>query len=373
MSLPVWTKEIIHPILNKPINEYNITCPLHYFSYIRFKEVLTENGYVFISSEDIYLNRDCMEFVYIDLSGSKQNYLLEVYTTLSFDEFETLYKKAIVQEFKNKYILVDGLSCNVQDKFICEDFDNIIDTIPPDVVSLLEKSLWNYEEICNRYSSHSIANTLGMLIYGAPGVGKTYALRSYLNKLITQRNFTVVQIYQDCLDNTNMSVLLRNCNMLFPCILFIEDIDIKYKDRVDNTSSLAGDLLETFDGLSRVENVILIATSNHYDSIEKALLRPGRIDYMIEVEKPSNKIKSNALNKYIDNVEFEVTEDLKEYLIQNSDSLAELNGAFQHIVRSYITEGFIPDTAEIGDTLSKWKDTMYRSSFDSNNRKVGLV
>ncbi len=373
MSLQDWIKQIIHPILNKPINEYNITCPLHFLSYIRFKEILIENGYVYISSEDIYVNRDSMEFVYIDLSESKKNYLLEVHTTLSLDKFESLYEKALIREFKNKYVLIEGLSCKVSKSLESEDYDDIKETIPDRLTSVLETSLWNYKELCKKYTNYNMSNTLGILIYGAPGVGKTYALRSYLKKLLNQRNFTIVQIYQDCLDYINMSVLLESCKKLFPCILFIEDMDIKYKDRTDSISSLAGGLLETFDGLSRVENVVFIATSNHYDAIEKALLRPGRIDYMIKIDAPSIELKSQALSKYLEKIDFDIPQNIQDYLINNSNTLAELNGEFQHIIRSYISDGTIPKLDEIESMLSQWKDTMSSGAFSSDSRKIGLV
>jgi len=373
MILPYGIKEIVCPMLNKTLNEYNITCPLHYFSYPRFKNVLLEKGYEFINSEDIFINKESMDLIHISLESGKTKYLLEVATTLTFEKLKAVYEEPIIKEFKNKYVLVEGLSYKVNEKLKTEDFDQIKSSIPENLLTVLEKSLWNYEDYCSKYSNYNISNTLGILVYGAPGVGKTYALRSYLNKLMIERNFTIVQVYQDCLDNINMSVMLESCSKLFPCILFIEDIDIKYKDRFENSPSLAGQLLETFEGLSRAEKVVLIATSNSYDTIEKALLRPGRIDYVIKIDKPTYDLKLNILSQYLENIDFKLPKNLKDCLLYNAETLAELNGGYQHIIRSYISDGNLPPAEEVKSMISKWKDTRNDGNFSSKERPVGLV
>ncbi|MGB7293620.1 MAG: AAA family ATPase [Thermodesulfobacteriota bacterium] len=326
-----------------------------------------------IGDENILVNRDRQDFVYIDAEGDKHRYLLEVFTTLKFEEIEGFFAKAIEQEFKNKYVLIQGLSCKVLERFNTPDFDEIKPSVPSNVLSVLEKSLWNYEEFCSKHSKYRFSNTLGILIYGQPGIGKTFVLRSYLNKLLLERNFTIVQVYQNALRHLNISVLLDSCKYLFPCILFIEDIDIQFKDRSEFASSLASQILETFEGLSQVRDVVLIATSNNVNVVEKAMLRPGRIDYLLDMDKPSRNVKESVLLKYTSELDFSFPEHLIDTMVNSVDTFAELNGAYQHVIRSYLSTAEFPSPDEIATMARRWRETRFSGLPEIKERKVGLV
>jgi ATPase family associated with various cellular activities (AAA) len=373
MRLPYDLKSLLCPLLEKPAYEYNISCPLHFVTFSNFKQTLKESGYRMIGDENILFNRDGQDFVYIDGEGDKHRYLVEVFTTLSFEEIEGFFAKAIKQEFKNKYVLIQGVSCKVFEKFNTPDFDEIKPNVPSDVLSVLEGSLWNYEEFCSKYSKYRFSNTLGILLYGQPGIGKTFVLRSYLNKLVLERNFTIVQLYQNALRNLNISVLLDSCKYLFPCILFIEDIDIQFKDRNEVSSSLASQILETFEGLSQAKEVVLIATSNNVNVVEKAMLRPGRIDYLLDMDKPSRNVKESVLLKYISELDISFPEHLIDTMVNNVDTFAELNGAYQHVIRSYLSTGEFPSPEEIATMSRTWKETRITGLPETKVRKVGLV
>jgi SpoVK/Ycf46/Vps4 family AAA+-type ATPase len=168
-------------------------------------------------------------------------------------------------------------------------------------------------------------------------------------------------------------VLLNSCKALFPCILFLEDIDIKFKDREERVGSLAGFLLETFEGLSQAEKIVLIATSNNVDVIEKALLRPGRIDYPIEIKKPSKSAKELVLSKYLDGLDFNLPLYLKETLINSVDTFAELKGAFQHVLRTYVSAGDFPPVEEVTKMIRIWKEAKVVGVSGERERKIGIV
>jgi hypothetical protein len=99
-----------------------------------------------ICDENILFNRDRQDFVYIDAEGDKYRYLLEVFTTLNFEKIEGFFAKEIKQEFKNKYLLIQGLSCKVFERLNTPDFGEVRSSVPSNVLSVLEKSFWNYEE-----------------------------------------------------------------------------------------------------------------------------------------------------------------------------------------------------------------------------------
>jgi len=270
-------KEFSSPLLEKPLKEYSICCPLHFFAFESFKETLLKNGYEIVHPEGIYFHRVSRDLIYPEIERHEPPYAIYALTTLDFKDLENFFFNSFIEVFKNRYVLIEGTKAiRIQDSLSSPYFDQIKHTLPETIVSILENSLWNFEEFCKRFSRNNLSPTLGILLYGPPGVGKTFVLRSYFNKLLQEKGFTIVQIYQGCLEYINMSVLLSSCKALFSCVLFLEDIDIKFKDREERMGTLAGFLLETFEGLSQAENVVLVATSNNVEVIEKALLRPGR-------------------------------------------------------------------------------------------------
>jgi SpoVK/Ycf46/Vps4 family AAA+-type ATPase len=168
-------------------------------------------------------------------------------------------------------------------------------------------------------------------------------------------------------------VLLDSCKYLFPCILFIEDIDIQFKDRNDFASSLASQILETFEGLSQAKDVVLIATSSNVNVVEKAMLRPGRIDYLLDMDKPSRNVKESVLSIYISELDFSLPEDLLDTMVNSVDTYAELNGAYQHVIRSYLSTGEFPSPEEIEVMARTWKETRITGLPEIKERKVALA
>ena len=363
-------REFISPFLDKQIEEYNTCCPLKYFAISRFNEVLRMIGYELVHPEGIYYLRGNKEFIYIQ--KDEHSFTLQIFTTLEYPEVEDIFLEAFNQEYKNRYVLIRGLSRKIETSIKAPSFDKIKHTLSQTVVSVLESRLWNYHEFCNRFAGKDFSNTLGILLYAPPGFGKSFILRSFLNMMILEKGFTVVQIYQRTISKLNLSQLLDSCESLFPCVLFIEDIDLKFKDRHFG-ESIAGDLLETFEGLYQAENVVLIATSNSVDIIDKALIRPGRFDYLIEIEKPTKKAKELALSKFVEDVDFEIPGTLFEKLVEESETFAELKGAFQHVVVNYLSRAEFPSTEEIKQLTTKWKDTRTNGISRTDQRKVGLI
>ncbi|MCC6713540.1 MAG: AAA family ATPase [Candidatus Dadabacteria bacterium] len=366
-------KEYISPFLDRQIEEYNICCPLHYFAIVKLNEILLRHGYEIVHPEGMYFLRSRKEFVYIIRDDN--SFTLQVFTTLEYSELEELFVEAFNVEYKNKYVLIQGLSRKIKTGFNAPDFEKIKHTLSQSVVSILENRLWNYKEFCAAYAVKGLSTTLGILLYAPPGFGKTFILRSFLNKLILEKDFTVVQVYQRTISKLSLTQLLDSCKFLFPCVLFIEDIDLRFKDRHEANfgESVAGDLLETFEGMHQVENVVLIATSNSVDVIEKALLRPGRFDYLLEIEKPSRHAKELALSNLIEGVDVEIPGELAERLIEESETFAELKGAFQHVVMKFLSTAEFPHFEEISQLTNRWKETRANGISIMDHRKLGLI
>jgi len=66
-------------------------------------------------------------------------------------------------------------------------------------------------------------------------------------------------------------------------------------------------------------------------------------------------------------------DDLKNLIIDSVDTIAELNGAYQHIVRYYLSEGEFPDNLEVKEMTSKWASARENGISNYGDKKVGLV
>jgi ATP-dependent Zn protease len=170
------------------------------------------------------------------------------------------------------------------------------------------------------YEKHGIPYNLGILLYGEPGCGKTRFIKQILN--YTQRHGIDIKLH-DMFDLTKLKTIIFNdeiCdNYIIPQdkrIIIFEDIDafgdmIKERDqkknndnkkkseevivlenrtpidKIKNNNNNLSYLLNIFDGLNECTGRIIIMTTNKIDDLDKALIRPGRIDIKIEFNKCS--------------------------------------------------------------------------------------
>lgn len=289
--------EFVGPIAGKPILEYCISCPLYFFAKSSFNKILINHGYEMVHPEGIYYLRSESEVIYYEKSKAGP-YKLDFYSTLEQKQLEELFSDAIKKEYKNKYVLIRGSAIKSQKDLKSPEFDIIKKTLANKIVSILENSIYDFEKFCSNYSITHLSNTLGILLYAPPGYGKSFILRSFLKKVLNERGFTIIQLHQNAIVNVNLSQLLDSCKILFPCILFIEDMDLIFYDRKLGISS-TGEILETLEGLYQAENVVILATSNNVDEMDKALLRPGRFDYLLEIEAPSKDAKHLVVLEYL--------------------------------------------------------------------------
>lgn len=137
------------------------------------------------------------------------------------------------------------------------------------------------------YADRGVPYRRGYLLHGRPGTGKSslsFAAAGHFNLDIYVLNLANVS------DDTLQELLAK---LPARCIILLEDIDVieTAKSRVDRTGSnrqptadnvtLSG-LLNALDGVVSEEGRVLIMTTNHINQIDKAVLRPGRVDKMIE-------------------------------------------------------------------------------------------
>ncbi len=174
------------------------------------------------------------------------------------------------------------------------------------------------------FKEHQLRPPKGVLLYGPPGCGKTLiakAVAASLAKKVAER--TGVELEKSYFLNIKGPELLnkyvgeteRHIRVIFqrarekatdgtPVVVFFDEMDSLFRTRGSGVSSdvettIVPQLLSEIDGVERLENVIVIGASNREDMIDPAILRPGRLDVKIKIERPDAESARDIFSKYL--------------------------------------------------------------------------
>jgi proteasome-associated ATPase len=173
------------------------------------------------------------------------------------------------------------------------------------------------------YKEHHLAPPKGVLLYGPPGCGKTMIAKAVANNLaarISEKRGEKVKgfflsIKGPELLNKYVGETERKIREIFvkarekaaedvPVVIFFDEMDALFRTRGSGISSdvettIVPQLLAELDGVEAVKNVIVIGASNRQDLIDPAILRPGRLDVKIKIERPDKLAAVDIFNKYM--------------------------------------------------------------------------
>ena len=173
------------------------------------------------------------------------------------------------------------------------------------------------------YKEHHLAPPKGVLLYGPPGCGKTMIAKAVANNLaarISEKRGEKVKGYFLSIKgpellNKYVGETERKIREIFvkarekaaedvPVVIFFDEMDALFRTRGSGISSdvettIVPQLLAELDGVEAVKNVIVIGASNRQDLIDPAILRPGRLDVKIKIERPDKSAAVDIFNKYL--------------------------------------------------------------------------
>ncbi len=155
----------------------------------------------------------------------------------------------------------------------------------------------------------------GVLLVGPPGTGKTLLARAVAGEAgvpffrISGSDFVEMFVGVGA---SRVRDLFKQAREKAPCIVFIDEIDALGKSRVngfgggnDEREQTLNQLLVEMDGFDNENGLILLAATNRADILDPALLRPGRFDRQVPVEKPDVKGREDILRIHAKNVKLE--------------------------------------------------------------------
>jgi proteasome-associated ATPase len=200
------------------------------------------------------------------------------------------------------------------------------------------------------FREHQLRPPKGVLLYGPPGCGKTLIAKAVANSLAKkvaeatgqgEGKSYFLNIKGPELLNKYVGETERHIRLVFqrarekasegtPVIVFFDEMDSLFRTRGSGVSSdventIVPQLLSEIDGVEGLENVIVIGASNREDMIDPAILRPGRLDVKIKIERPDAEAARDIFSKY-------VTVELPLH----ADDLAENGGARVDTVHAMI-------------------------------------
>jgi proteasome-associated ATPase len=245
------------------------------------------------------------------------------------------------------------------------------------------------------FREHKLRPPKGILLYGPPGCGKTLIAKAVANSLAKQvqdvhggdekSTAFFLNIKGPELLNKYVGETERHIRLVFqrarekasdgtPVIVFFDEMDSVFRTRGSGVSSdventIVPQLLSEIDGVEGLENVIVIGASNREDMIDPAILRPGRLDVKIKIERPDAEAARDIFSKYI-TVDLPIhPDDLAEH---GNDGEATVAAMIQHTVERMYSETdenrFLEVTYANGD-----KETLYFKDFNSGAMIQNIV
>ena len=244
------------------------------------------------------------------------------------------------------------------------------------------------------FLEHELRPPKGVLLYGPPGCGKTLIAKAVANSLAKkvaeisgkeQGKSYFLNIKGPELLNKYVGETERHIRLVFqrarekasegtPVIVFFDEMDSLFRTRGSGVSSdventIVPQLLSEIDGVEGLENVIVIGASNREDMIDPAILRPGRLDVKIKIERPDAEAAKDIFSKYITRTLPLHEDDLRE---NGGDRAATVSAMIQTTVERMYSETdenrFLEVTYANGD-----KEVLYFKDFNSGAMIQNIV
>lgn len=218
----------------------------------------------------------------------------------------------------------------------------------------------NFKDSKEKYSNAELTFKRSYLFCGPPGTGKTSHINLVLKMVIDSDSDAFIVIVENIDDFYSAKDFIKSFRKIEKdrsIIMIIEDVDNFFHE-----GEVESELINTMDGSTQIENIVYLMTTNKIDAFPERMLRPSRIDEVIEILNPSKEDLINFFNTKIKDND-KLVNNLAEAASKNSFSMASAKELFISVC--------IKDKS-IEDSVKRIKDVsgyLQKESYGNKSKK----
>jgi transitional endoplasmic reticulum ATPase len=231
------------------------------------------------------------------------------------------------------------------------------------------------------FSKLGIRPPKGILLYGPPGCGKTLLARAVATE--SEANFISIkgpEVFSKWVGESEKAIreVFRKARMAAPAVIFLDEIDSLTPKRGMGMSDsgvserVISQLLTEMDGITTLQDIVVVAATNRPDMVDSAVMRPGRFDRLIYVPEPDEKSRLQILKIYTKGMPICKDVDLNQLTIttkyySGADIEALCREAAMHALRRDINstevtmKDFLDALKEMGPSITPDMEKWYKS------------